>query len=217
MSNVEHYHRLTTENRLELIKESLKFIYSERDFTNAYKAVVSLVKAYSKKVESKPYYLTQKDIILITYGDQIFHRGETALATLNRFLNEYVRDVINSVHILPFYPYSSDDGFSVVDFKAVCPLKGSWKDIANIGDNHRMMFDGVINHLSQLSTWFNGFLANMPEYENFFIDVDPSMDLSNVVRPRTLPLLTEFIDDEGKIRYIWTTFGNDQVDLNYAN
>ncbi|MGR3317191.1 MAG: alpha-amylase family glycosyl hydrolase [Candidatus Anammoxibacter sp.] len=217
MANVEHYHRLTTENRLELIRESLKFIYSERDFTSAYKAIVSLVKEYSKKVESKPYYLTQKDIILITYGDQIFHQGETALATLNRFLNEYVRDVINSVHILPFYPYSSDDGFSVVDFKAVCPLKGSWKDIENIGKNHRMMFDGVINHLSQLSTWFSGFLANMPEYENFFIDVDPSMDLSNVVRPRTLPLLTEFIDDEGKIRYIWTTFGNDQVDLNYTN
>ena len=42
-------------------------------------------------------------------------------------------------------------------------------------------------------------------------------DLSAVVRPRTTPLLTEFIDDEGGIRHVWTTFSADQVDLNYAN
>ncbi|MHC4269955.1 MAG: alpha-amylase family glycosyl hydrolase [Planctomycetota bacterium] len=217
MSNEEHYTRLTTEDRLALIKESLDFIYSQEDSAKANEKILDLINKYKKRVKSVPYYLTQKDIILITYGDQVFHHGETPLTTLCRFLNEYVQDVINTVHILPFYPYSSDDGFSIVNYKGVCPLKGSWKDIENIKKNHRIMFDCVINHMSQLSKWFNNYLANIPEFEDFFIDIDPSTDLTNVVRPRTSPLLTEFIDDEGKIRNIWTTFSGDQVDLNYAN
>ena len=217
MTYKEHYTRLTTENRLKLIEESLNFIYSKEDSANAYEKTLALIDKYKRKIESAPHYLTQKDIILITYGDQVFHSGETALSTLFSFLNEYVRDIINTVHILPFYPHSSDDGFSIVNYKGVCPLKGSWKDIENIRKNHRIMFDGVINHMSQLSRWFNCYLADIPAFDDFFINVDPSTDLSNVVRPRTSPLLTEFVDDDGKIRNIWTTFGSDQVDLNYAN
>ncbi|CAA6816733.1 MAG: Sucrose phosphorylase (EC [uncultured Sulfurovum sp.] len=205
------------QERLALIKASLASIYNEDDAALAYVAVDELIKAYQEKIESKPYVLSEKDVILITYGDQIFHEGETALATLNRFFNEYIQDAINSVHILPFYPYSSDDGFSIVDYKGVCPLKGSWKDIQALSQNHRLMFDGVINHMSQLSLWFEKFLANDPEYYNFFTELDPSLDLTAVVRPRTTPVLTEFSDGEGAIRHIWTTFSADQVDLNYAN
>ena len=217
MANVEHYKQHTEENRLRLIKESLEFIYSEEDSAHAFEKILKLINKYKQKVKSTQHYLTQKDIILITYGDQVFHHGETALTTLSRFLNDYVQDVINTVHILPFCPYSSDDGFSIVNYKGVCPLKGSWKDIENIRKNHRIMFDGVINHVSQLNNWFSHFLSDIPAYEDFFIEIDPSTDLSNVVRPRTSPLLTEFFDNEGKIRNIWTTFSGDQVDLNYSN
>lgn len=217
MATKEHYTQYSEEDRLKLIEESLSIIYSKEDASMAYEKIVLLINTYKQKITSEPYYLTQKDVILITYGDQVFQQNETPLSTLNNFLNKYVQDVINTVHILPFYPYSSDDGFSVVDYKGVCPLKGSWKDIEKIKKDNRIMFDGVINHLSQLSDWFNRFLANDPEYDQFFIDSDPSTDLSKVIRPRTSPLLTEFIDDEGKIRNIWTTFGADQVDLNYAN
>jgi len=205
------------EERLESIKASLESIYSQEDASLAYDSVCELIGAYQKKIESQAYLLSEKDVILITYGDQIFHEGETALATLNHFLTEYVQDCINSVHLLPFYPYSSDDGFSIVDYKGVCPLKGSWRDIKALSQNHRLMFDGVINHMSQLSPWFEKFLANDPDYYNFFIELDPSLDLTAVVRPRTTPVLTEFSDDEGRIRHIWTTFSADQVDLNYAN
>lgn len=217
MATKEHYTQYSEEDRLKLIEEPLNIIYSPEDAAKAYEEILSLIKTYKQKITSEPYYLSQKDVILITYGDQVFHQNETPLCTLNKFLNTYIQDIINTVHILPFYPYSSDDGFSVVDYKGVCPLKGSWKDIEKIRKSNRVMFDGVINHLSQLSNWFNRFLADDPEYYQFFADTDPSTDLSNVIRPRTSPLLTEFIDDEGKIRYIWTTFGADQVDLNYAN
>ncbi len=207
----------TTEDRLKLIKNSLDFIYDKKDANSAYKEILKLIDRYKEEIESKPYILSQKDIILITYGNQIFHEGETALATLKRFLDEYVEDYINTVHILPFYPYSSDDGFSIVNYKGVCPLMGSWKDIKALSKNHRLMFDGVINHMSQLSEWFNKYLSNDPEYLEFFTELDPTTDLNSVVRPRVTPLLTEFTDDEEKKRNIWTTFSCDQVDLNYEN
>jgi len=213
----ECYTNHTTEDRLTLIKQSLEFIYDKDDAKSAYKEIIKLIDEYKQKIDSKPYMLSQRDVILITYGNQIFHEGETALATLKRFLDEYIEDYINTVHILPFYPYSSDDGFSIVNYKGVCPLMGSWKDIKALSKDHRLMFDGVINHMSQLSEWFNKYLANHPDYLEFFTELDPSTDLSDVVRPRTTPLLTEFVDDEDKTRNIWTTFSADQVDLNYAN
>lgn len=208
----------TLEERLKRIQSSLDLIYiNPEDASRAFEDIIQLIHNYRAKIVSEPYTLSEKDVILITYGDQIFHEGETALATLNRFLKEYVQDGINTVHILPFYPYSSDDGFSVVDYKGVCPLKGSWRDIEALSREHRLMFDGVINHMSQLSPWFESYLKGDPVYHNFFTDLDPSTDLTQVVRPRTTPLLTEFIDSEGKVRNIWTTFSADQVDLNYAN
>ena len=217
MATKEHYTSHTTEDRLKFIKGALYSVYNEHDAKKAYSSILLMIEMYKQKIESQPYILSQKDVILITYGDQVFHEGQTALATLNRFLTEYVQDCINTVHILPFYPYSSDDGFSIVNYKGVCPLKGSWKDIAELSKTRRLMFDGVINHVSHLSKWFNHYLSNDPDFAEFFIDLDPLSDLSKVVRPRTTPVLTEFTDDEGKIRHIWTTFSSDQVDLNYAN
>lgn len=213
----EHLSIHTTEDRIKMIKESLDFIYDERTSQIAYDKILDLIKDYKERVTSKPYILSQKDIILITYGDQLFHEVETPLASLKRFLDEYVEDYINTVHILPFYPYSTDDGFSIVNYKGVCPRMGSWKDIKALAKTHRLMFDGVINHVSHLSEWFNRFLANHPDYLEFFIELDPSTNLSDVVRPRTTPVLTEFTDDEDKKRNIWTTFSYDQVDLNYGN
>jgi glycosidase len=210
----EHY---TLKERFTRIESQLNIIYQGDDRELAFESIKKLINRYRRKIDSNSYILSQKDIILITYGDQVFHEGETALATLNRFLNEYIQECINTVHILPFYPYSSDDGFSIVDYKKVCPLKGSWRDIERLSQNYHLMFDGVINHMSQLSDWFEEYLKNNPKFDNFFTDIDPSTDLSKVVRPRTSPLLTEFLDSEGKIRNIWTTFSADQVDLNYSN
>ncbi len=78
------------------------------------------------------------------------------------------------------------------------------------------MFDAVINHISRESEWFQGFLQGEEPYLDFFITVEPDTDLSMVVRPRALPLLTEVETNEGS-KHVWTTFSEDQIDLNYAN
>ena len=197
--------------------ERLNKLYSKSDTQKALKEIERLEEKYKKLITPNQYEMTQKDVILITYGDQVVQPSHEPLETLKEFLDEYVKDIINSIHILPFYPYSSDDGFSVIDYKDVSPRMGSWREIEELNKNYRLMFDGVINHISQYSYWFKSFLENSEKYKEFFIEVDPKDDLSMVVRPRTLPLIHEYMDVDDKSRYIWTTFSKDQVDLNYAN
>ena len=136
---------------------------------------------------------SQSDVVLITYADQVRAEGRSPLqAQIDFLLDHSLDEVIQCVHLLPFCPYTSDDGFSVVDYLAVDPKSGTWDDIANLGDSFDLMFDLVLNHASQKHEWFQRYLDGDPEYADFFIDQDPSADLTAVVRPRSLPLLTEF-------------------------
>ncbi len=159
---------------------------------------------------------SERDVILITYGDIVQRARETPLYTLHSILTRYLADVVNSVHILPFFPYSSDDGFSIIDYTTVDPRLGDWADVARLDADFRLMFDAVINHISAQSAWFEGFRKGEMPYTDYFIVVSPDTDLSQVVRPRALPLLTAFDTAQGR-KYVWTTFSADQVDLNYAN
>jgi sucrose phosphorylase len=160
--------------------------------------------------------LTEADAVLITYGDQILEPGRPPLQALGAFLEAHLRGVISSVHILPFFPYSSDDGFSVIDYTRVNPDLGSWDDVEEIGHSFRLMFDLVINHVSAHSDWFGAFLAGDPEFTDFFHVVEPGTHLSMVTRPRALPLLTPVHTPFGE-KLVWTTFSADQIDLNFAN
>lgn len=160
--------------------------------------------------------LSEKDAVLITYGDQISEPNKAPLKSLGEFAQEHLKGVLNGIHLLPFYPYTSDDGFSVVDYLQVDPKLGSWEDVETLGQSFRLMFDAVINHVSASSPWFQGFLQGDPDYRDYFITVDPDTDLSSIVRPRATPLLTPFETSEGT-KHVWTTFSADQIDLNYAH
>jgi glycosidase len=160
--------------------------------------------------------LTEHDALLITYADQFISTGQAPLQTLDSFLQERLGKSISGLHILPFFPYSSDDGFSVINYRQVDPQLGDWDDIQRLGSHYRLMFDAVINHISRKSAWFQAFKRGEEPYKDYFITVDPGVDLSMVVRPRALPLLSEVHTDWG-IQYVWTTFSKDQIDLNYYN
>lgn len=159
---------------------------------------------------------SERDVVLITYGDQVREPEGSALAAQDRFLRDYGLDeCLSTVHVLPFFPWTSDDGFSVVDYRAVDPQVGDWSDIDRLGKTFDLMFDLVLNHCSRRSEWFEAYLRGEPPYDRFFIEVDPSTDLGAVTRPRSLPLLTPFETSRGT-RHLWTTFSDDQVDLNFA-
>lgn len=159
----------------------------------------------------------QGDVILITYGDILQDEDHPPLKNLRHFYQTQLQPTINTIHILPFFPYSSDDGFSVIDYQAVNPALGSWQEIEQLKQaGSRLMFDAVINHISSQSQWFQRFLAGDAHYQDYFITVQPGTDLSEVTRPRSLPLLTPFETPSGT-QHVWTTFSADQIDLNFAN
>lgn len=158
----------------------------------------------------------ERDIIMITYGDSIQSEGEMPLETLRIFMSERLPGFISGIHILPFSPYSSDDGFSVIDYRKINSDLGDWDHISAIGKNFRLMADLVLNHCSAQGIWFRNFLEGSEKYRNYFITVEPGTNLSRVFRPRALPLVHEFTVD-GEKKLVWTTFSGDQVDLNFAN
>ena len=164
---------------------------------------------------------TEEDVILITYGDLIREEGASPLTTLSKFCGLYLKQTINTLHILPFFPYSSDRGFAIEDFETVDPELGSWKDIEDLASRYKLMFDGVINHVSSKSRWFQRFLDGTPHYKDFFISYDSYDDLTSeersaIFRPRTTDILTKFHTIDGE-KHIWSTFSKDQIDLNYKN
>ncbi|MFT4836797.1 MAG: sucrose phosphorylase [Psychromonas sp.] len=159
---------------------------------------------------------SEQDVILITYADSLLEADKKPLVTLHNFIDKYLDKSINSVHILPFFPYSSDDGFSVIDYSSVNESFGDWKDIQAIAKDRRLMSDLVINHCSSRSAWFQNFIKGEGVGHDFFYTASPNDDLSKVVRPRTSALLNEIKTGKG-MQHVWCTFSHDQVDFDFRN
>ena len=176
--------------------------------------LVALAESYRERLAGREVErATERTTCLITYGDGIRRRGETPLHTLAAFLRDHVGDVVSDVHLLPMFPWTSDDGFAVTDHREVNPALGSWSDVEDLARDHTVMFDFVANHTSSASTWFTGWLADDPAYRGYYVERDPDFDDSRVVRPRTTPLFHAFARPDGSKVWAWTTFGEDQVDV----
>jgi sucrose phosphorylase len=159
---------------------------------------------------------SEGDALLIAYGDSIQRPGAAPLRALKDFLDRRLAGVFSTVHLLPFYPYSSDDGFAVSDFRAVHSDLGDWTDVAALGERFGLLFDLVLNHMSREHLWFVNYVHDEHPGRDYVIEVDPTANLSQVVRPRSTPLLSRVRTPRG-MRHVWATFSNDQIDLNYAN
>lgn len=159
---------------------------------------------------------SESDCLLITYGDSVVTEKEVPLRTLGRFLKDYVGDAISSVHILPFCPFSSDDGFAVIDYMEVNEALGDWSDVSAIADSYRLMADLVINHVSSQSEWFRNYVARREPGATWFFEANADDDLTQVVRPRASPLLRPTETADG-LKHVWCTFSHDQVDFDFRN
>jgi len=203
---------------LERMRSRFNRLYGPSEEAHLMERMVSLVGRYGIGLEgySKADLWNERSAVLITYGDTVYNDTEPPLRVLKRFADQYLPGAINTIHILPFYPYSSDDGFSVIDYRVVDPRLGTWKDVQEIGREFRLMFDLVLNHCSRRSKWFADYVGNIAPYRDFFIEADPGADLSAVTRPRALPLLTPVHTRHGDV-HLWTTFSDDQMDLDFSN
>lgn len=209
-------------NTTERLKKHFKIIYGEEHVEDCMIRIRAHINKFDlKTTESIPQekMWTQKDHILITYGNMVqpqFREAVSKLHKLYQFLKNELQDTISTVHILPFFPSSSDDGFSVIDYRRVDETIGGWEDISHMSEEFKIMGDLVMNHTSRYSEWFKKYLENRNPYDNFFIEMDPETDLSLVTRPRSTPLLTPVHTANGE-KFVWSTFSNDQIDVNFAN
>ena len=212
------------------LESQLRFIYGDR----ADEALRLVTERLTRKMPSlkdegltetdKPTgaRFSERDALLITYGDMIGpettqgSHAQSALARLGIFIDSRLSDIFSYLHILPFFPYSSDDGFSVMDYRAVDPALGSWDDIAALGKKRSLAFDLVLNHASAQGVWFKAFKARRKPYDRFFITRPLDYNASSVLRPRTHPLISSVMMDDGSNIGIWTTFSADQVDLDFS-
>lgn len=198
---------------LQNVEEKLKSIYKEDYKSEIFNMMKSTIEKFEGKNFEKTDAISEKNVYLITYGDSIYEEGQPTIYTLNKFLNNKVGDTITDVHLLPMFDYTSDDGFSVVDYMKIDKKLGDWDDINKLSKDYRLMYDFVANHISKSSEWFNGYLNGDEKYQNYFISGDKNFDYSNVVRPRTSPIIHEYKGMDG-IKTAWTTFSEDQVDIN---
>ena len=159
---------------------------------------------------------SEKDQWVISYGDAIVADGTPPLGVLNHFLQRHLGETISGVHVLPFFPWSSDDGFSVIHYREVNPELGDWSHIRDLASHYDVMGDLVLNHVSRESLWFVDYLTGSLPGRDYFIEVDPDTDVSQVTRPRSSPLLVPVSTRRGT-RHLWATFSEDQIDLNFEN
>ena len=202
-------------HHLEIIYESVELKYNLDRLADELIEIM-LLHEYVETVMPHQNHWDEKDITLITYGDSIIDADDRPLHTLNKFLKNRVSDFISGVHILPFFPYSSDDGFAVIDFYAVNESLGNWDDIKAIAKKYDLMADLVINHCSSESQWFKNFIKGEGPGHDYFIDVAEDAPISHVVRPRTSTLLRK-VETAAGTKHVWCTFSHDQVDLNFKN
>ncbi|MEG3768251.1 sugar phosphorylase [Alteromonas sp. 14N.309.X.WAT.G.H12] len=208
----------------EKIRHHLEAIYADVDIAIPYDELATKLMTTMRLNDEEDImqptahcnYWNEEDVIMITYGDSVISDEEQPLFTLDRFLHTYCKNTINKVHILPFFPYSSDDGFSVIDYSSVNESLGDWSDIERLSRDYGLMFDLVINHCSARSAWFENFQKGEGIGSDFFFTADPETDLSMVTRPRISPLLRETQTAHGT-KHVWCTFSHDQVDFDFRN
>ena len=202
----------------EKVKKYLFEIYSndlsKKQINNLYLDIKSIFTEVIK--DKKKELWSEKDVLLITYADSIIKKNQKNLITLSNFLTKYCKE-FTYVHILPFFPFSSDDGFAVEDYKKIKKEHGSWNDLNKITKSFKIMVDLVINHCSSRNRLFKNYLENKDPGKDFFISSQKKFPTSKkIVRPRSSDLSKKVLIN-GKDNYVWCTFGHDQVDFNFKN
>ncbi len=206
-------------NQINLkLRKIYKPIFTNKELLSFTDDIVkSISKSNKIKNSKKNFNLSEKTSLLICYGDSVLGtKTNKSITEFKKFHKNYLSKSFNSVHFLPFYPSSSDSGFAVKDHYKIDPRLGKWSDIKSFSKNSFIMADVVINHSSSRGLWFKNYLRNNSPGKNYFFTVNKKFNSKNVVRPREHRLLKK-VNIFGENRYLWRTFSNDQIDLNFKN
>ncbi|MFM2485280.1 alpha-amylase family glycosyl hydrolase [Celerinatantimonas yamalensis] len=200
----------------QTLAELLQFVYGDDTLDTLLEAVEERIERMRHHLDRHAQPWSNDDVVLITYGDSVTHDGEPPLQVLTKFIERYLDKAISAVHLLPFFPYSSDDGFSVIDYYQVNYRLGDWQDVRQLAKKKELMVDLVMNHTSRQSLLFIDFINGEGTGAEFFIEADPALDYSLVTRPRTSPLVVDVYTRQG-VKHVWATFSADQIDVNFRH
>ena len=162
-------------------------------------------------------------VMLITYANSL---GKN-ISELQYVLDHYIDGAVAGVHILPFFPSSSDRGFSPMQYDIVNPEFGDWSHLTGLSEKHFLIYDFMINHLSSQSFHFQDFVAKKDKspyagmfirYKEFWPNGEPTPENIEEIykrKPREPYVVVTFKD--GTTEKVWCTFGDDQIDLNIKN
>jgi len=211
---------LDIKNIDHLIYKKLLFIYRNEKtrFNIKYYSdlILELIKTFQKDYKFKKEIISEKSLLLISYGDNLKNKNEVPLKTLKNFFEKNLKNFFEILHVLPFYPSSSDGGFSVTDHKNVNKDLGTWHDIRSLSNHTSIMADLILNHSSIKGKWFNSFIKEKEDHKNFFFTIDDNFDFSKVIRPRDHKLI-QIYNYKKKNNKLWCTFSHDQIDLNFKD
>ena len=175
-----------------------------------------IINHFNRNNKKKNWFVSEKTTMVICYGDSIYSKNKKNLKTFQAFFNKKLKKFIDTIHFLPFYPSSSDSGFAVKDHYKIDSKFGNWLNIKHFSSKAHIMADIVINHASARGLWFKNFLKEKKPGKDYFLLVNSKFNTSKVVRPRDHKLLKE-INIFKKKEYLWRTFSDDQIDLNFYN
>jgi sucrose phosphorylase len=163
---------------------------------------------------------SKNGVMLITYANSM---GKN-IAQLEYVLNHIVKGAVAGVHILPFFPSSSDRGFSPLRYDIVDPEFGDWSDLARLSEKYFLMYDFMINHLSSQSSYFQDFIAKKDKspfttmfirHKDFWPNGEPTTEEIERIykrKPKAPNVIVKF--NNGTAERVWCSFGDDQIDLN---
>ena len=201
---------------MNTVSEHLRALYPDADADALRQRIAECFERHAYLPRRPDREWSEKDTLLITYADTLAEPGVAPLRTLADFLETRLQDTFSAVHLLPYFPFTSDDGFAVSSYREVRPDLGDWEDVSRIAEKFDLMTDLVLNHCSREHPLARRLLSGDAGAEPWFHVVDSAMDTSMVVRPRATPLVTPLPDDP-QGRGVWTTFSDDQLDFNYRN
>ena len=159
---------------------------------------------------------TVDDVVLITYADTVVEADQPALVSLRTFINSQLSDFAGVIHVLPFLEASSDGGFAVASHDCLESRHGDWNDLADLAEGRKLMADLVLNHVSASHPWVRQFLRDQEPGRSCVLEASPDPCWDNVVRPRSSALFTK-LQGPISMRQVWTTFGPDQVDVDWSH
>ena len=211
------------DSELEELRHSLREIYcdhSEEEINSVWSQLLQIIDPFyvkeDKNGDKTESIWDSSSVVLITYPDAIYRKDESTLKTLAEFLKNRLSGLSSVIHVLPFLPSTSDGGFAVSNHENVDDFFGNWNDLNNLSSNNKIMADLVLNHVSSSHPWVHQFIKSEEPGASYIVSPSQTDIWDKVIRPRNSSLFTNIKTNKG-FKKVWTTFGPDQIDLEWRN